>query len=147
MKPHVELDRRRWIRSAALGALGGSFVTSASASQPAQDPDNAERDCFLAGPSCPQVLKLSKRLVTKTDEPVKLFPTESCKCECKVGDKTLTVFQVSYRAILLFNRARHCDETELEPLLQFGTEALAERNADVTTGGVPGGREASVDRP
>ncbi len=80
--------------------------------------DKMERDRFLAGPACPQILKLSKRLAGSLN----LFPGEPCKCECKACGKRITVFQVNYRAVLRFDTAKPCDETESEPLLQAGTE-------------------------
>src|SRR5205823_2740650 len=80
--------------------------------------EKAERDRFLAGAGCPQMLKVSKHLAG----PLKLFPGEPCRCECKAGGRVQTVFRVNYRAVLRFDTAKPCDETELEPLLQAGTE-------------------------
>ena len=61
--------------------------------------EKEERDLFLAGPGCPQVLKLSKHLTGS----IRLFPREPCKCECKLGNKVQTVFQVDYRGVLKFD--------------------------------------------
>jgi hypothetical protein len=118
MKRQFELDRRRWLRNATLGALSGCVATPASEGRGFADEDQKERDRFLAGPGCPQLLKVSKQLKGFLN----LSPGEPCKCECKVGGRTQTVFRANYRAILTFSTAKPCDETELEPLLQRGTE-------------------------
>src|SRR5262245_24731926 len=79
-------------------------------------------EVFLDGPACPQVLKVSKHLRGK----IRLLPGERCWCECKEGQHPQRVAQVRYRAVLKLDTAQPCDETELEPLLQGGTELWLE---------------------
>src|SRR5262245_15865810 len=76
-----------------------------------------EGERFLAG-RCPQLIKVSKHLAGQ----LALFPGDPCKCECEAGDKPQSVFQLRYRARLLFKSVKPCDESDSDALIPDGAE-------------------------
>lgn len=122
MNQPVAYHRRQVIQSSIVAAFGvPALLATATGQHPEPSPEGMSGEDFLAGP-CPQVLRVSKRL----EGTMQLHPTQPCPCECAAGAEPQRIFQADYRAVLKFASAAPCDETELEPLLQGGTELWLE---------------------
>jgi hypothetical protein len=111
--------RRRWLQHAALLSAGGAIFTSTGDAQDTAE-ERAARDRFLTSgcreTECPHVLKLSKNL----EDEIRFVPAKPCHCTCNEAQQVIG--RACYRSILKLQTNADCDETEREPLLQFGAE-------------------------
>jgi len=110
MLADTRVDRRDWLRSAALGSLGGGgLVWALGAGQPPET-EREGRACdhlLLAGEKCPQLLRFSKDARERSD--VLLTPIKPCPCEpCEPS--RFPVVRASFRAKFAIDPSGACDE-------------------------------------
>lgn len=104
------VDRRDWLRSAALSSLGGGgLVWGLGAGQP-PDGDREASACnhpLLAGEKCPQLLRFSKD--AQEGSRVLLTPIKPCPCE-PCAPSMSPVVRASFRAKFPLVTSGECDE-------------------------------------
>ncbi len=110
MLADTRVDRRDWLRSAALGSLGaGGVMWALGAGQP-PDGDRAAKACnhpLLTGEKCPQLLRFSKDARERSR--VLLTPIKPCPCE-PCAPATSPVVRASFTGKFPLIPSGECDE-------------------------------------